>query len=140
MNKRDFLKGSAGAALATAAVASSAAPVAAAGADAAGTPAGRWLGRTERHPDLMAGPSADRFEAYVGEVFATDSASLRVAAVKRLPGGPGLEQFDVCFETVDGALPAAGIAALTHASGQRLALHLLPTDGRAAVAHFSLLA
>jgi hypothetical protein len=140
MNKRDFLKGSAGAALASAAVASSAAPAAAAGTDAAGPSTGRWLGRTERHPDLMAAPCADRFEAYVGEVFATVGGVLRVAAVTRKPGGPGLEQFDVRFEAVDGTLPAAGIASLAHASGQRLALHLQPADGRTAVAHFSLLA
>ena len=140
MNKRDFLVGSAGAALATAAAASSGASAAAAGTDAAGAPAGRWLGRTERQPDLLAAPSADRFEAYVGEVFASEGASLRVSAVTRLPAGPGLEQFNVHFEAVEGSLPRAGITALSHASGQRLALHLRPADGRTAVAHFRLLA
>lgn len=136
MNKRDFLVSGAGAALATATLAAEACPVADATAHAAAAkPAGpSLLGRTQRHPDLSA-PSADRYEAYVGESFAVNGTTLRLARVTRRADAR-TEQFSVRFEAADGALPASGTHVLEHvATGQRVALHL-----EAGAAHFALLA
>ena len=133
MNKRDFLVGSAGAALATAALATPEAP------RAAGSTATPSWARTQRHPDLVAAPCAEHFQAYVGETFTLRDGALRLAEVRRLPGTPGHEQFTLRFEPVSGTAPAAGLHELSHATGQRLALRL-DAGERTLDAHFSLLA
>ncbi len=144
MNKRDFLFSGAGAALATAALAApEAAQAAAQGARATpatdAAPGAAWLGRTQRHPDLAA-PSADRFEAYVGQAFACGDTPLLLTAVTRQPTSCArTAQFSVHFRAAAGALPATGLHVLQHASGQRLALHL-EAGAASADAHFSLMA
>lgn len=123
MNKRDFLISGVGAV-----------GLASATATAAARPSPRSF------PALSAGYSADRFEAFVGEVFQTDASALTLRRVERLASGGAAEQFTLHFTASAEAATAIGLQTLQHAgSAQALALHLEPGDGGTVQANFSLL-
>jgi len=123
MNKRDFLISGVGAV-----------GLASATTRAAAHPSPRSF------PDLSAGYSADRFEAFVGEVFQTDASALTLRRVERLSPRGAAEQFTLHFAAGAAAARATGLQTLRHlGSTQALALHLEPGGGGTVQAHFSLL-
>lgn len=133
MNKREFIAGSVGAVVGANALAQ---PV----REAAARPVENPLARTRRRPDLATTPGAAAFEAYVGERFAiAGESALVLRAVDQRARCKSTEQFRLAFAQAGDAPRSAGTRVLQHASGQRIALHLEPSDDGYA-AHFNLLA
>ena len=126
MNKREFVAGGVAAVVAAPTLAQPSA------GDGDRVTLGGLLTRTQRLPDLVERPSADAFEAYVGEHFAVVGGAgtgeqLVVTAVERVARCRATEQFNVSFApAASGSAPAAadGVRLLMHTTGQRLALHL----------------
>jgi hypothetical protein len=126
MNKREFVAGGMAAVVAVPTLAQ------ATEADAGRATLRALLTRTQRLPDLAERTSADAFEAYVGERFAVIGGAgageeLIVSGVTRVARCRATEQFTVSFASPNaGASRAAtdGTRLLTHATGQRVMLHL----------------
>jgi len=130
MNKREFVIGSAAAAVAALtdpARAQGDRRAAAAATDAA-PPAP--MSPLRRLPDLAASPDLDAWRPYAGSIFKTHEREVSrlvvLDSIREVARDRHTEQFTLVFRSADGHDLGGGLYTLTHLNGQRVMVYLDP--------------